>query len=122
MAESNVKLAKKKKKKKYKIERRKYKIERRKDKIERRKDKLKQKVKKLEGKNSDEGQTIGWNVKLDLFEPEEIDALKIVKKIGRGGQSEVFEGINKNDSSSSTNCPSSFKHLQRFLLEYEILL
>lgn len=91
-------------------------------KIERRKDKLNQKVKKLEEKNSDEGQTIGWNVKLDLFEPEEIDALKIVKKIGRGGQSEVFEGINKNDSSSSTSCSSSFKHLQRFLLEYEILL
>lgn len=91
--------------------------------------KLRQKVKKLEAKSDTNDTTKGAVVKLDLFEPAEIDALKVVRTIGRGGQSEVFEvtreqrlalkvlfldGANKSDN-------SSFKQLQRFLQEYEIL-
>ena len=92
--------------------------------------KLKQKVKNLEEKTAAESPTSRGASKLEILEPEGIDALKVVRMIGRGGQSEVFEvtrderlalkvlfveGANKSDNSSS------FKQLQRFLLEYEIL-
>ena len=70
--------------------------------------------------------------KIDLFDTQSIDGLKVVKTIGRGGQSEVFEvirdqrlalkvlfveGINKSGESSD-----SFLKLQRLLREYEILV
>lgn len=91
---------------------------------------MKQKVKNLEEKTAAESSMNRGASKLELLDPEGIDALKVVRTIGHGGQSEVFEvtrderlalkvlfveGANKSDNSSS------FKQLQRFLLEYEIL-
>ena len=78
--------------------------------------KLKQKV-----KNQVEQEKGRTPPKFELFEPEMIDGLKVVRTIGRGGQSEVFEvtreqrlarkvlfieGINKSGGSSSGNSSS----------------
>ena len=88
---------------------------------------LKTKVKELEEKLEAESSKLAKAKikKLELFDPDRIDALKVEKTIGRGSQSEVFEvtreqrlalkvlfveGINKND-----------KQLQLFLHEHEIL-
>ncbi|KAK8841497.1 hypothetical protein M9Y10_027116 [Tritrichomonas musculus] len=93
--------------------------------------KLKQKVTKLEEKSDKE---VIKPIKLELFDTESIDALKVERTIGRGGQSEVFEvirgqrlalkvlsfdGANKSDRSGDSG---GFIQLQRFLREYEILV
>ena len=97
--------------------------------------KLRRKIKEIDSKNGETSSTIGGVTKLELFDPEGIDALKVVRTIGRGGQSEVFEvtreqhlalkvlfieGVSRNGISADSSS-LSFKQLQRFLQEYEIL-
>lgn len=93
--------------------------------------KLNEKVKMLEEKSDTESAAKSGNSKLDLFDPEEIDSLKVVRTIGRGSQSEVFEVTREQrlalkvlfieGRSKSDNSSSHFKQLHRFLQEYEML-
>ena len=70
--------------------------------------------------------------KLDLLESREINELKIIKKIGQGSQSKVYEVTREqhyalkvlliSEESNKTGSNSNlFKALQRLLQEYEIL-
>lgn len=96
---------------------------------------LREKIKKMESKTETEKvqKTDSKSFELELFEPEAMDNLKVVKTIGRGESSEVFEvakeqhlalkvldisSVDKNESSES----ESLKKLQRFQNEYQSMM
>lgn len=70
------------------------------------------------------------DLQLDLFDCKTVDDMKVVKTLGRGGQSEVFEVTHDQhmalkvlllyDSKNDTNS-DSFKKLQKLLQEYEFI-
>ena len=96
--------------------------------LEEENERLKKEVKKNktdETKVSKDHQTSN---KLDIFQCNEIDELSVVKTVGRGAQSEVFE-VSRDQQlilkvllvSGSKNDSEAFKNMKRLFQEYEIL-